>query len=757
MVRVTLHKHIGIGFALIWAMMSAVIVLAVFRIEAISDRIDQIATEHNIKIALAVEMRDIIYQRQLVMRNSLVYGDMFERENNRARLEILAQQFVTLRDGLRSLPMNDEEQMIFRKIQDAVAASHPRGLELSDVSVFEGLNEKTRELTRKVSDTQWLVIENLNELVAYETDQINSAVLKTRESQTYTRNLILLLGAVAAALNFLIAFAVIRHSRRQTEKIELLARFPGENPRPVMRVSNGGELIYANAASRPFLLEWETELGHQVPLEWQQVITQVTGDRIVAEKQTTCGDRIYTMVITPVPEGGYVNVYGHDVTEREQIREEFAHLASHDSLTGLINRREFELVLDRTIEEAKRDGSEHAFMYIDLDQFKVVNDTCGHIAGDEMLRQLAAVLKDNVRDSDRLGRLGGDEFGLLLQFCSLGRAEKIAENLRQLVENFRFVWKNQSFNVGASIGVVSITAETGNISRVLSAADAACYIAKESGRNRVHVSHPGDEQILRRQGQMEWVQRIRDAIENNEFELYYQSIKRLSGGSAGEQHGEILLRLFDASGKPVAPEIFIQAAERYDLMTGIDRWVLREALTLLAGEMGNNDVGSSWYSINLSGQSVSEKNFLPYVVEQLEISGIDPGAICFEITETAAISNLASAMEFINALHEKGCRFALDDFGSGLSSFSYLKNLNIDYVKIDGSFVRSMHEDKVSAAMVEAITKVAHEMGIGVIAEWVEHERTIDMLRALKVEYAQGFALERPYPFVERARKAAVS
>jgi len=746
MQKSNLQKSIFVGFAVIWLIISVVILHSVYRINNVTSRLDKIANEHNIKIALAVKLRDILYQRQLLMRNALMLGDVFDREEMRQKLALLAQQFVRTRMRLEAMPLNADEQLLNQRLRDELQKPNQEGRALIDEMVFLGMTQRTLKLLRTVSIGQTRIINVLNELVGYETNLIDQAVATTRAQQVQSRNILVLFGGLVAVLIFVVAYLVARNSRKQTDQIELLARFPSENPRPVMRFGFNGELIYANTASESILKHWHTEVGSMVPQFWRQIVSQMAIDRDIVEEEVAIGAKIYSMVLTPVAEGNYVNVYAHDVTEREEIRREYARLASHDSLTGLINRRELELNLDKLITDAKTTLGEHSFLYFDLDQFKVVNDTCGHVAGDEMLRQLSAVLKENVRESDKLGRLGGDEFGLLLRSCTLQRAEKVAETLRQLVENFRFVWKNKTFNVGASIGVVQISAHSGNLSSVLSAADTACYVAKEAGRNRIHVSYPGDEQVQVRRGQMEWVQRIREALDKNQFELYFQEIFTLDQKSPGPAHGELLLRLFDEDGTRLPIETIISSAERFDLMSSIDRWVVENGLAALSNYLQADIRRGGWFSINLSGQSVSDSNFTSFVIDQIEKTGIPPASICFEITETAAISNLTRAIEFINIMRAKGCRIALDDFGSGLSSFSYLKNLKIDYLKIDGSFVRDMHEDRVNAAMVEAITNVAREMKIGVIAEWVENQATVKLLQKLKVEYAQGYAFSEPLP-----------
>jgi diguanylate cyclase (GGDEF)-like protein/PAS domain S-box-containing protein len=437
-----------------------------------------------------------------------------------------------------------------------------------------------------------------------------------------------------------------------------------------------------------------------------------------------------------------------DVTELRGMEREMSYLARHDPLTGLINRREFEKRLQECLRTAREEGRLHALFYLDLDEFKLVNDTAGHLAGDEMLKQVTALLRGQLRPGDVLARLGGDEFGVVLQDTSTQRARQVAETLRAAVKGFRFLWQERMFEVGVSIGLVLLDAATGDMTQALSAADAACYVAKEGGRNRVHEYQPDDTLVAERYGEMQWIHRIHKAFAEQRFCLYQQRIAPISPQAQGEPLCEIFIRMRDEQGRIASPGAFIPAAERYHLIPSIDRWVVHTALAALgplAGADPDRDP-TSLFAINLSGQSIGEESFLDYVVRELESSGLAPGRLCFEITETAAVGNLARATRFIAVLKERGCRFVLDDFGSGLSSFAYLKNLQVDFLKIDGEFVRDMTGSSIQRALVESINQIGHVMGIRTIAEAVEDETTLAAVREIGVDYAQGWAIAAPEP-----------
>jgi diguanylate cyclase (GGDEF)-like protein/PAS domain S-box-containing protein len=435
----------------------------------------------------------------------------------------------------------------------------------------------------------------------------------------------------------------------------------------------------------------------------------------------------------------------HDVSEARKMADEMQFLATHDTLTGLVNRGEFERRLNDAIQSAGSNDIQYALCYLDLDRFKVVNDTAGHVAGDELLIQLTALLKSKVRNSDTLARLGGDEFGVLLHSCPLDKASEIAESIRRLVKEFRFVWEGKTFEIGASIGVIAISAQSGELKEILSAVDTACYLAKEQGRNRIHIFRPGDEEIARRHGEMELTHRIRRAIKEDRFVLWQQPLEPLNDELQHIQACEIFVRMLDERDQIIYPSVFIPAAERYQLMPDIDRWVVRAVFKAIQQEQLLQDE-QSYCFINLSGQSLGDNDLLQLIVDKLDSASIAPERICFEITETAAISNLAHAINFVTVLESRGCCFALDDFGSGLSSFAYLKNLPVDFIKIDGHFIRDMVQNPVDRTMVEAISKIGHVMGIQTIGEFVEDTATRDALKQAGVDYAQGNGIARPKP-----------
>jgi diguanylate cyclase (GGDEF)-like protein/PAS domain S-box-containing protein len=438
---------------------------------------------------------------------------------------------------------------------------------------------------------------------------------------------------------------------------------------------------------------------------------------------------------------GAVMVF-HDVSHERQLHRKLSYYASHDSLTGLINRREFEERLSDAVGSARREETlAFALLYMDLDQFKVVNDTCGHAAGDLLLRQLGDLLQSRVRGSDVLARLGGDEFAVLLSECSMTQAIQVADDLREAISNFRFSWRDGAMQVGVSIGIVPVVQDSPGVGGLLSAADVACYVAKDLGRNRIHVYQEGD--AAERHQEMQWVARINQAREEGRFELFFQPIVPIGSTRQAAPLYELLLRMRDERGALISPSAFIPAAERYNLMPSLDRWVVSQVLDKL---VYRGDAGQSPYTlaVNISGTTLNDARFLDFMVQQLGASEVPPGALCFEITETAAIANLASVVNFMNALKSQGCKFALDDFGSGLSSLTYLKNLPVDYVKIDGQFIRNVAQDAADESMVEAIAHMAKALRIQTIAERVESGEVLERLGKIGVSFAQGFFIAVP-------------
>jgi diguanylate cyclase (GGDEF)-like protein/PAS domain S-box-containing protein len=438
---------------------------------------------------------------------------------------------------------------------------------------------------------------------------------------------------------------------------------------------------------------------------------------------------------------GAVMVF-HDVSKERRLHRALHYQACHDALTGLINRREFENRLTVAVEAARLDAhARHVLLYLDLDQFKLVNDTCGHPAGDLLLKQITGVLQSRVRGVDTLARLGGDEFGILLQDCSLEQALRIAENLRQAIRDYRFSWQDGVLAIGVSIGIVEITQEIPTVANVMSAADVACYAAKDSGRNRVQLYKP--DNMPERHREMHWISKLTRARDESRFELFYQPIVAIGASPHDREHFELLLRLRDESGTIVAPAEFIPAAERYNIMPSIDRWVVRQALDRVVHRI-ESGVKPFTIAVNLSGTSLNDERFLEFLIAELNGSELAAGAMCFEITETAAIENLSNVVYFMRELKTRGCHFALDDFGSGLSSFMYLKNLPVDYLKIDGQFVENVTRDPVDRSMVAAISQVGKAMGIQTIAERVESPEVLAELGRLGIGFAQGFYIAKP-------------
>jgi diguanylate cyclase (GGDEF)-like protein/PAS domain S-box-containing protein len=440
----------------------------------------------------------------------------------------------------------------------------------------------------------------------------------------------------------------------------------------------------------------------------------------------------------------------HDMTQERQYIANLSWQATHDALTGLANRREFEYRLEQALAHLPRQSSRHSLLFLDLDQFKLVNDTSGHAAGDELLRHICTLLQQGLREGDTLARLGGDEFGILLENCPSDVAEKIAECLRQTVQSLHFVWKGRPFVTTVSIGLVHIAQAPTTLEASLRAADMACYMAKEKGRNRVQVYHADDSELSLRFGEMAWVQRLHMALEEDRFCLYSQEIASLghvSGHTGG--HIEILLRLRDETGRMILPDSFIPAAERYGLMTTLDRWVVQNVFKVISQCLREDKHTGpmAMCAINLSGTSIGDDAFLDYLKEQFDTYQIPPDLICFEITETSAIANLGSAIRFINELKGLGCLFSLDDFCAGMSSFAYLKHLPVDFLKIDGSFVKDMLDDPINHAMVEVINHIGHVMGKRTIAEFVETPQIEQALLEIGVDFAQGYIIERPQQF----------
>jgi diguanylate cyclase (GGDEF)-like protein/PAS domain S-box-containing protein len=476
--------------------------------------------------------------------------------------------------------------------------------------------------------------------------------------------------------------------------------------------------------------------GNSAPADHAVLVTRAGNEVAIQESAAPICDRQGQVI-------GAVIVF-HDVTKERRLRRALSWQASHDALTGLINRREFDNRLHAGLLSVQRGEGAYVLLYIDLDQFKVVNDTCGHQAGDRLLRDVTGLLQTRVRASDTIARLGGDEFGVLLEGCSIEQAARIAEGVRQAIRDFRFVWGTSTLSVGASIGIVQLRAATENVASVMSAADIACYAAKDAGRNRIHIYEA--DGVSHRHREMHWVARVTRAAEERRLDLFYQPIVPLHPSGAPDFY-ELTVRLRDDNGTLIPPSEFIPAAERYNVMSVIDRWVVGRAIEALR-ERQSRGQPLPLFAVNLSGTSLNEQSFVEFVLQSVS----DPtlaSALCFEITETAAVTSLSNARYLMTELRGRGCKFALDDFGTGVSSFVYLKTLPVDFLKIDGQFITHIAQDPVNRSMVEAIGKVGRALGIATVAECVESEQVLAELRRIGVDYAQGFHLAHPLPLAQ--------
>lgn len=581
------------------------------------------------------------------------------------------------------------------------------------------------------------------------------------------------LGVLVRAFNELIATVETQNQALTRAKDRYLALYD-DNPTMVFNLSLSGEILSANLTGAKHL-ELSVEVlqectifdfvhPNDVPLI-HSLIADCLASPLRVHKQEMrqiCQNgriiwvRAAGRLIESEPRQGSLLLVCEDVTEAHTLSEKIAYQASHDALTGLANRSEFDRAIKEAVAMAHVDQSEHVFCYLDLDQFKIVNDTSGHSAGDELLRQVADLLRKHVRRHDFLARLGGDEFGILMYDCNVNDAVTACEKLCDAVGDLRFGWENRQFVIGVSIGISAINDASGNAVNLLKEADAACYAAKERGRNRVHVFRPDDAELALRYGEMQWVAKIHQGLRQNRFYIYAQPIKALGLKAGTGLHFEALIRYQDNKNVIIPPGAFLPAAERYNLAPAVDRWVVGHLFAWLGNEPKFLEQ-MSLCSVNLSGLSLSDESMLDFIADQFQRWAIPTHKICFEITETAVIANLSYATKFINQLRDKGCLFSLDDFGSGLSSFAYLKNLPVDFLKIDGLFIKDIMDDKVDLAMVKSINEVGHIMGKKTIAEFVENEQIYGLVEQLGIDYAQGYYVGKPLPLDEFKRVSLVS
>lgn len=767
---------ITLGFTAVIGLTVALTLLGVVRIHDSVMHTEAVVEQDNTKMRLVTQMRTTARERTLSLHKMIVLTDPFARDEEWLHFNALGGAFIEARLQLKELALSPAEQDLLARqatLSDQVA---PLQTQIAGLALEGDTETAKRMLLDSAIPGQDRTFAVISDLLNYL--QTNSENTLRHAKQDYQRALtwMLLLAGAGISLGIVVAVFVIARTTdaerglfQEKERAQITLHSIGDG---VITTDAAGRIEQMNATAEGLTGWRQEEARGRVLLEIFQLVREndhaAVPDpipQVLASGRTVQSERDQVLVradgrefaiehtASPVYDRwlnrltGIVLVF-RDVTEMRALSRQLGYQAAHDNLTGLLNRREFEARLEQLLTLEGHAGQEHWLCYVDLDQFKVINDTCGHFAGDELLKQIADGISLNVRDTDVVARMGGDEFAILLRHCPAVDAERIVERIRDAIQQLRFAWEQKTFSCSASIGMVPLNMERGSPYDLLSAADTACYVAKDEGRNRVHIYHHGDHVQARHEGEMQWVHRINRALEENRFVLFYQRIEPLQSRPSG-MRCELLLRMVDEDGEIVPPMAFIPAAERYNLMGQIDRWVVRRALSTFGDLAAQTGAVECDFSINLSGQSLCDDSFLPLITQQIEQSGWPPERICFEITETAAIANLSRATRFIQALSAQGCRFALDDFGSGLSSFGYLKNLPVNFLKIDGSFVRDISHDPMDFALVESINQIGHVVGIETIAEYVTGPKVMEMLRRIGVDHAQGHWIHAPAPLAE--------
>jgi len=764
-----------IGFLLSITIFTALMSYGIYQLQQSQQQVRELSLNFNKKSRLIAQMYNAARDRTNKLYSMVSSEDVFHYEELYVKFNKDGARFAVARLELLDMNLAEHERFLLSEQSRFSKQAIPVQLRVVDL-MYAGKPAAALDLlTNKAVPAQQKALEVLRQLQNYQRINANETSLKTQATQQRTVNLLYLLSGLTIFLSIIIAIYVVRRNKNIEQDIyldkelaELTLNSIGD---AVITTDINGRIMMMNPNAET-LTGWTNITAQNKHINSIfHIVNEDSQHRFInpIEDVLTSGETVHSSSseilidrhekqygiehsVAPIKDRnnkilGLIIVF-RDVTETRALTNQLNHEATHDNLTGLVNRREFEIRLDHAFLNVRADNIEYALCFMDLDQFKLINDTCGHNAGDELLRQISTILKQKIRKSDTLARLGGDEFGVLLEACSLTKAEQIAFILLRAINDFRFTWQGQSFDIGVSIGVAPITALTANISELLSAADTACFLAKDKGRNRIHIYHPEDSELEKHRGEVLWVQRINEAIDEDNLILYYQPIVSLNQEEPAASHYEILVRMTNASGELIPPMAFIPAAERYKLMPSVDKWVIRNAFFNIQNiyQSSGDTLKPCMFTINVSGQSLSTSDFSRYILDQLENHEINPSNICFEITETAAIANMTSAVKFITDLKKNGCHFALDDFGSGLSSFSYLKTLPVDYIKIDGSFVRDICDDKTDHAFVESITQIAHVMNIKTIAEFVEDQRVLNELRHIGVDYAQGYYISTPAP-----------
>lgn len=766
-----LPKIIIWGYVVISVLFSLILVTSVLQNKKANDHVSEVVLQHGMKSELITKMYNSARERSISLFTMVSLKDPFIRDENFLKFNSFAAQFANARIKLLKISLSNNEQVILNKQGQLTRVTAPIQNTIAELIQLDKVNQANSLLIEKAIPLQNEILTLLKQLQTIQHQSSQNIATQAKKEQQEAWKILLFISIVTVLTGILITYTIVSVTKSLQSKLymekelaEITLHSIGD---AIITTDVKGKITQINpiaedltgyshrqSLGKDFYTVFNIEREHQHSnerTELERVITDLEVIITTDSPKTLVNKNLneyaieYTLapIVTENRQTSGAVVIFRDVTEVRALSSQLKYYASHDSLTGLINRRQFEQNLENAFKLVQAHTEQkHVVCFMDLDQFKIINDTAGHEAGDEFLKQLSFLLQSLLRRSDILARIGGDEFGIFLEDCDVENALAIADKIRKEIKSFRFIWANNSFEVGASIGLATLDHSTVSLTELMRNADTACYISKEEGRNRIHLFDPNDEDIQKRQGELQWIQHIKDALVNNDFVLHCQTIMNI--GDSQKKHCEILLRLQNSDGNLVPPMSFIPAAERYEIMPDIDKWVITNTAKFLSEN--KEFIHNRMFTINLSGQSLGNKGFGEFVIDILKINNIDPAIICFEITETAAISNLTQAIEFMKSLKAIGCCFALDDFGSGLSSFNYLKTMPVDFIKIDGHFILDICDDKTDLAFVEAINRIGHIMGIQTIAEFVENKDVLDKLKEIGVNYAQGYYIDKPKP-----------
>ena len=764
-----------VSFSAILLVTFAALAFISIQIKATQSQTNEIVTSNNKKSHLLVEMQQAARERSLALYSMVSIKDPFEYDEVFMKYQNYAGIFIKSRQTLLAMRLSATEQELIE--EQGRLSKHAVPLQNIIIKFLDKnrFKDAVTILIKKSIPAQNAVLSQISKIIDFQHDNNEFIVKQLQDRLDYNLIIIVLISILILILTILTSKYVIT----RITKTEKQLFFEKELAQTTLHSIGDGVIT----VDKNYLIQTINPVAEMLAdVKSQEVIgkniltiyegesakqrSEINENLVSTDIQRSLFDFTLTKkdgtryevehTIAPIIDPnkkilGAVIIL-RDVTDVRTMEKRLSYQASHDALTGLINRREFDIRLKQAIRNAQTEDISHSLCFLDLDKFKIINDTSGHAAGDEFLKQISNTIQSSLRQTDVLARLGGDEFAMILDQCSIHKAKIISNQIIRKIKDTRFNWGKNSFESGASIGIVPITKLTVSASEVMSSVDAACYEAKDKGRNRIQVFEPDDADFVKHQAETSWIQKIKNAINDNNFELYFQELLNINPEHPTPKTIEILIRLND-QGKVICPDSFIPTAERYNLMPIIDEWVINNAFQFINDykEQHNSDIR---LAINLSGQSLSEDSVLNMITRKLrKEKNIKKDLVCFEITETAAIANMSKAIEFIASIKQMGCKFSLDDFGSGLSSFSYLKNMAVDNLKIDGMFIRDIHIDPINKVFVESIHNISKKMGIKTTAEYVENEEILNCIKEIGIDYAQGHHISKPAPIKDLLQK----